>query len=330
MSAELHTDDEAIRPPGTREPVLGTEPPDHGRPTRSGDLSAVFRAAPMFRRCVAGYDRFQVETYVQWAEEELATAEREHEHLLTRLLRTRAAFEEARQLLAHSSEGGQLLRSSRRIGAMLAAAADEAESMRAEARADRTAAGAHAQQIVEHADRVLADAQVRADRMVAAAATEIEEATVAAALLVDEAEHAAERTVREARAEAEARLAEVRRIEQLAGEHAERTRQQALAEESAVRLRARDEVVRMLVTGRDERRRADAEAAAARERLDGEAAARRALLLTGLEELERRRAALLADPEVPPEPSGNVHLPVLRYVEQIPGRLTAVFRWLVG
>src|SRR3954447_19266506 len=80
------------------------------RPHVSGDLPTVFRAAPMFRRAVAGYDRFQVDTYVQWAEDELATAEREREHLVARHLDTRAALEEARQLLSHSSGGQEFLR----------------------------------------------------------------------------------------------------------------------------------------------------------------------------------------------------------------------------
>ena len=75
----------------------------------------------MFRRTVGGYDRFQVDTYVQWAEDELASAEREHEHLVARHLRTRADLEEARGLLAHSSGGAEMLRLSQRIGSMLAA-----------------------------------------------------------------------------------------------------------------------------------------------------------------------------------------------------------------
>src|SRR3954453_4948499 len=103
------------------------------RPNVSGDLWTVLQAAPMFRRAVAGYDRFQVDTYVQWAEDELVAAEREREDLVARHLRTRADLEDARQLLSPSRGGGEILRMSRRIGSMLAAAADEAGSMRAEA-----------------------------------------------------------------------------------------------------------------------------------------------------------------------------------------------------
>src|SRR6185503_6037845 len=118
------------------DPVAGGESL-HRRPNVSGDLPTVFSSAPMFRRAVAGYDRFQVDTYVRWAEDELATADRELEHLAARHVGTRAALEEARQLLSHSSGGQEFLRLSDRIGSMLATAADDAASIRAEAEADR-------------------------------------------------------------------------------------------------------------------------------------------------------------------------------------------------
>src|SRR3954447_24615918 len=105
------------------------------RPTVSGDLPTVLGAAPMFRRSLLGYDRFQVDTYVRWAEDELATADRERENLEERQLRTSAALEEARELLSHSPGGADFLRLSRRMGTVLAAASDEAESMLAGARA---------------------------------------------------------------------------------------------------------------------------------------------------------------------------------------------------
>src|SRR6476661_10523258 len=131
MTAELLADDGAARAELDTEPR--TDALDRQRPNVSGDLPTVFQAAPMFRRAVAGYDRFQVDTYVRWAEDELALAAREREHLLARHLRTRAALEEARQLLSHSSGGRELLQVSPRLASMLAAAADQAESMRAEA-----------------------------------------------------------------------------------------------------------------------------------------------------------------------------------------------------
>jgi hypothetical protein len=321
MSVELHADDGAVRPVSARETAVGTQPRDRGRPNVSGDLPTLFQAAPMFRRVVAGYDRFQVDTYVQWAENELATADREREHLLERHLRTRAALEEARTLLPHSSGGAEFLRLSPRIGSILAAAADEAESIRAEADADRSAACAQAQQMVALAERALADAEAEAERMVAEAASEVAEMSAAAGRIVDEAEQAG----RDARAEAEARLEKVRAIEQRAAEHAAQTRRQAVQEASVARLQARDEVVRMLSTGREERQRADAEAVATRERLDRDAAARRASLLAEAEDLELRLAALRADPDRSAEPaarpSGAPHLLLRGHLERIQARL---------
>src|SRR3954470_8817366 len=294
MSVELHAGEGTARPmsPGEAEPL--TEALDRRRPNLSGDLPTVFQGAPMFGRAVAGYDRFQVDTYVQWAEDELAAADREREHLLARHLRTQAALEEARQLLSHSSGGGAFLRVSRRIGSMLATATDEAEAMRAQAEADRTAACAQAERIVAEAERMLADAEVEAERVVAEAATEAAERMAEAGRVVE----AARQTCREARAAAEARLEEVRVIEQRAAERGEQLRRQAVEEASAARLQARDDVVRMLSTGREERRRADAQAAATRERLDRDAETRRAALVAEVEAIELRRASLRAELDV--------------------------------
>jgi cell division septum initiation protein DivIVA len=291
MSSELHVHDEA-RAVSAPAPVVGGESLDR-RPNVSGDLPTVFRAAPMFRRAVAGYDRFQVDTYVQWAEDELATADREREHLVARHLDTRAALEEARQLLSHSSGGQEFLRLSRRIGSMLATAADDAASIRAEAEADRSAASAQADRIVARAERLLAGAGAEAERVVAEAALEVERMSAEAGRIVDEAQ----RTGREARAEAAARLEEARMIEQRAADHAGEIRRQAVEKASAARVQARDEAVRMLITGREQRLRADAEAAALRERLDRNADARRAALQSEVETLEHRATALRAEVE---------------------------------
>src|SRR3954469_2751010 len=149
MSAELIAYDGAGSPSAEGDADL-----DARRPNVSGDLPSVFASTPMFRRTVAGYDRFQVDTYVRWAEDELATADREREHLVERHLRTRASLDEARELLAHSSSGGEFLPLSRRLGSMLAAAADEAEDMRAEAQADRAAAAEQARHTVAKAEQL--------------------------------------------------------------------------------------------------------------------------------------------------------------------------------
>jgi hypothetical protein len=261
---------------------------ERARPNVSGDLGEVFQAAPMFRRALSGYDRFQVDSYVRWAEEELTAAEREHEHLLARHLRTRAALDEARELMAHSTDGGEFLRQSRRMAALLAAAADEAEGMRVEAQADRAAAAAESAELVAAAEKTLEDAEAEADSLLAEAALRIEEITATAALLVEEAEQAG----REARTEAEARLAKVREIERQADEAAARIRQQATDDAAAARLQARAEVLRLLDAGRQERRRADEAADAARQRQDDAAATRAAAVRAEITRLQRRRTAL--------------------------------------
>lgn len=314
MSIELDADERAARPLSALGSVLRDEPMDRRRPNLSGDLPTVFESAPMFRRALTGYDRFQVETYVQWAEDELATADSEREHLLTRLVQTRAELDEASRLLSHSAGARPFLQVSGQIATMLAVAADEAESIKVEADAESSVAAAQAARTVARADRVLADAEAEAARTTAAAAADAEQVTAAAGRMLDEVEQMR----RDARMEAEALLAEARAIEQRATAHGEQILRQAREEAALDRLRARDEIIRMLSTGREERRRADAEAAATRQRMDRDAAARHALLVAEVEALEHRRSALRAEAElltVPVAgPSGgrlDVHLPRL-------------------
>ncbi|TFV87011.1 hypothetical protein [Blastococcus sp. CT_GayMR16] len=301
MTIELHVDQRAPRPLRVLDTVLGTAPLDRERPHVSGDLPTVLQAGPMFRRAVAGYDRFQVDTYVQWAEDELATADREREHLLASHLSTRAALDEARTLLSHSSGGAEFLGLSRHLGSMLAAAADEAENMRGEAENHRSVAAAQAQVTVARAERVLGAAEAEVGRLVAEGADEVRGMTARAGRILA----AAARTGKDARAEAASRLRAVQAIEQRAAEHVEQIRQQAVLEAAAARLHARDEVVRMLSTAREQRRRADAEALATRERVDRDAAMRSASLLAQVEALHgqvealrHQRSALRAEVDV--------------------------------
>ena len=288
MSTELVTD-EAV--PAPQAPHADGGRPDRRRPHVSGDLPTVLGAGPAFDRALAGYDRFQVDTYVRWAEDELTAADREQERLLARHLQTVAALEEARALLTHSSGGAEVVRVSGRITALLAAAADEAEGLRAEARADRAAATAEAEATVARACRVLADAVASAERVAEEAAGRAAETATEAARLLERAG----RTLEDARATAEARRAEADAAVRRAAEDADAGRRRAAEDADAARLRARAEVVAMLNTGREQRCRADAAAAALRERLDGEAAARLAVLLGEVAHLEQRRDALRAE-----------------------------------
>ncbi|MGY1711870.1 hypothetical protein ACI8AC_20430 [Geodermatophilus sp. SYSU D00758] len=260
------------------------------RPNPSGDLREVLDLGPVFRRTVAGYDRFQVDNYVRWAEEELAGLRREHDDLLDRYARLRADLDEARGLLRHSPGGQESVRVSTRIGSMLAAAADQADALRAEAEADRAAARAHAERTAAaaaaEADRRITAATAGAGRVLAAATAGAGRLAAAARRLLTEADRAA----REARDEAAARLEEARAVRRCATEEAARLRQEAAADAALTRALAREEVVRMLTAARDARQRADEEAAAVRDRLDGEARARRTGRHARGEALGQRRA----------------------------------------
>jgi cell division septum initiation protein DivIVA len=276
---------------------------DRRRLNLAGDLRTLFRYDPVFRRAVIGYDRFQVDSYVQWAEEELAGAERERAALLTRHVRLREALDEARRQLSHTAAGRDAVRISYRVGTVLAAAADQADGIRADAEADLAAATAEAQRLVAEARaeaaRLVTEATEQAALVVAGAAAE------AAGMLAEarEVTAEAERTLTEAQAEGEARLEKVRALEGRAAAEAERSRREAAGAAHAARLQARDEVVRMLGTAREERRRADDEAAAVRQRLDEQAAVRRALLLAEVAELDALAASVPAPRDEPAEPA---------------------------
>jgi hypothetical protein len=294
MTIELHVDGRTDGDPG---PLLPPEPVERTRPNVAGDLDTVLGSAPMFRRSLAGYDRFEVQSYVQWAETELATADREREHLLARQLETRAALDEARELLGHSAGGGEFLQLSRSIGTLLATAADEADALRAEAADERRAAASSAEQTIDVARRRAADLATQAEKT-------LTEARAAAGALLEQARQtrvAADETGIRARAEAEQRLEGIAALERRAAEEAELVKEQAATEAAAALLHARQEVVALLTAGRDERRRADEAAADLRTRLDDDATARRAALLTELDvlaaqvvELQQRRADLRA------------------------------------
>jgi hypothetical protein len=175
---------------------------------------------------------------------------------------------------------------------MLAAAADEAERIRAEAKAARSHAAGQATRTIARAETALADAEAEAGRLVAEGAAQVENATAEARRIIDQAEESG----REIRAEAAAAvLARAWVAEQRAAELAHLIHRQAAEVGSAARLQARDEIVRMLDTAREQRRRSDFEAAAIRERPDLDAATRRSALLADVAALEHRCAALNAE-----------------------------------
>jgi cell division septum initiation protein DivIVA len=292
------------------------EPLDRRRPNVAGDLRTVLQGAPGFRRAVLGYERFQVDTYVQWAEEELAGAGRERDDLLVRYARLRADLDEARRLLSHRPSGRESLQLSHRLGSILAAAADEADRLRADAMAEREAAAAEAAQVraeaAAEADRIVGEAVAEAERLVGEAVAEAHRIGTEAERLLDEAEQISAET----RTEAEARLAKATALHRRAAEEAERMRQDAAADAATTRLQARDDVLRMLAAAREERRRTEGMGAALRERVERDAAARCAVLEAEIRELEQRRAlaAVPMQPEAcavaPGEPDGPARRPV--------------------
>jgi len=139
----------------SRRPAIGTEVAD-------GGLDQLLDRRPMFRRRRRGYDRFQVDNYVAWAEEELGAARRQCDYLLSRYGECVAQLEQVRRA-PHRSATGPV---SARLGEMLRLAAEEAETI--------TAAG------VDEAERIVAGARLEAEARLRKVAG-IREAAIAAA-----------------------------------------------------------------------------------------------------------------------------------------------------
>jgi cell division septum initiation protein DivIVA len=190
------------------------------RPDVPGGLDGLLSTAPCFATQVRGYDRFQVDDYVAWAESELATGRRQIDQLLATYGACSAELEISRRLLAQAPKGVDLSTVSDRVREMLRLASDEATAMTDAAReeADRLVAEARveadarlrkAHQIKEHAaetaDGMLEQARSHRDEAV----TLLERARAEAADLVGSATTERERLIGEA-AEAAEQLAAVR------------------------------------------------------------------------------------------------------------------------
>lgn len=127
----------------------------------AGGLEQLFDRRPMFRRRHRGYDRFQVDEYVAWAEAELDAARRQCDYLLTRYGACTAQLEIARQAPRRSVSGPV----SERLGQMLRLASEEAQAI--------TAAG------IDEAERIVTEARLEAEARLAKV-TAIREAALAA------------------------------------------------------------------------------------------------------------------------------------------------------
>jgi cell division septum initiation protein DivIVA len=232
-------------------PDLDEVVPGSGRrPNLSGDLDGILVSPPEFRRRSLGYDRLQVDNYVAWAEAELQSSRRETEDVLERYGRCSAELALARQLLAHSPAGQEMVHLTERIGSILQLAADEAtditntaraeaERLRAEAEADRIRAA-------EALERVGADRARLDDEAARARARLDDEAAEVRARLDREAAERRDREALEA-AESIARQDEAARAERAAAaaaadEHLARVRG------AVVELERRQEAVRASLT----------------------------------------------------------------------------------
>jgi hypothetical protein len=130
-------------------------------PDADGGLDQLLDRRPMFRRRHRGYDRFQVDSYVAWAEAELDAARRQCDYLLSRYGACTAQLEMARRAPRRSVTGPVSVR----LGEMLRLAAEEAEVI--------TAAG------IDEAERIVAGARVEAEARLQKVAG-IREAAIAA------------------------------------------------------------------------------------------------------------------------------------------------------
>lgn len=139
--------------------------PAFRRPDLGGDLDQVLDHRPVFRRRYRGYDRFQVDNYVAWAEGEVDAAHRQCDHLLERYGACMAELTLSRQSPAGpvtttgavSRRLGQMLRlASQEADTVVAAGVDEAERIVAEARLE---AAARLQKVGGIREAALADAE---------------------------------------------------------------------------------------------------------------------------------------------------------------------------
>jgi hypothetical protein len=146
--------------PGAAEPGAL---PELRRP-EAGVLDQLLDRRPMFRRRHRGYDRFQVDNYVAWAEAELDAVRRQCDYLLSRYGACTAELEIVRRTprTPRPSVTGPV---SARLGEMLRVASEEAEAI--------TSAG------IDEAERIVTDARLEAEARLGKV-TAIREAALAA------------------------------------------------------------------------------------------------------------------------------------------------------
>jgi colicin import membrane protein len=195
-------------PPGPPElsPAPGSRGPRHrrsGQPHLTGDLPTMLESGPSFATAMRGYDRLQVDNYVEWAENEMRAAQRVITELVDRLAANEGELRHSRQVMARSAEDRELVVLADRVAGLLRLAAQEAA-----ASAELTAHDAgQAEDVVANAREEAELVLRRARRMEARAATRLQEA---------------ERRLGEARAEEERTRTRVQQMLHAAADEQER------------------------------------------------------------------------------------------------------------
>jgi hypothetical protein len=198
----------------------GSPPPENGGPEPGGDLDQVLDHRPLFRRRYRGYDRFQVDNYVAWAEGEVEAARRQCDHLLERYGRCVAELTLVRQAPVGATVTGAV---SQRLGQMLRLASQEADAV--------VAAG------VDEAERIVGEARQEAAARLEKVAGIRAAAVAAAAEVRKKAQRDAEQMLRSSAAKLEAAEADAgRRLAAVQAEVDDLRRQRDEARESLHRL----------------------------------------------------------------------------------------------
>jgi chromosome segregation ATPase len=218
-----------------------TEEPSTPWPNLRGDLDEMLGSAPSFRGSVRGYDRAQVDNYVAWAESELFATRRHAEHLLDRYARCASEVHRLRREAAEAPErtGDALRLAADEAAQLTAAAAVDAERIRAEARAEAEARLEKVARIREAARAGVDELEGRARAERAEAAAVLQRARAqAAALLADAATERDRLEAEAARAAARAEAASAR-LAAVQEEVDDLRRQRDGAQDSLRRLTAR-------------------------------------------------------------------------------------------
>jgi chromosome segregation ATPase len=202
---------------GAATPRQTSRPPNLG-----GDLEQVLDHRPLFRRRHRGYDRFQVDNYVAWAEGEVDAARRQCDLLLERYGACVAELTVAQRAPVAAPTTGVV---SQRLGEMLRLASQEADAV--------VAAG------VDEAERIVAEGRMEAAARLQKVAGIREAAMAAADELRTQAQRDAEQLMRTSATELQAAEADAaRRLAAVQAEVDDLRRQRDDARESLHRLTA--------------------------------------------------------------------------------------------